>query len=701
MKVSYTNFSGGETSPSLATRYDLSKFRTSCRHLENFLPELHGPLARRTGTRFLEDLGGEAVLIPFEFSADPSQNYALIFQEGRIRIAQKYGFVTDEEGLPVTLDAPYTAAQLYDISFAQSGDIVYLAHNAHPLHKLVRTGHAAWELREVRLMPDISPPQEENIAIEQSSTLGGTYELRYKICSVSEDGRISAPSSATLRNAKHPSDWVVGDYVRLFWPLAEDAVEYNIYRQEAGVYGLIGVAGAEEVVQRALRDGSGEADHAFFRDDRYTADQYDTPPMPDDPFILGNHPGLVSFHQQRLVLASPRLRPQTWHTSRTGSYEDFAKSRPLKDDDALEFTLASGRIDMIQWIASFGDLLIGTAGGEYKAIGADGGAITPKSLNIREQSYWGSMRLRPLVIGNSVLHVQRQGSRVRDLSYSLERDGYAGNDLSVLASHLFDNHIIKQWDYQQSPGSRVFCVRDDGMLLSLTYMREHDIWGWSRITTQGRFRSVCVNAGQMEDDLYAVVEREIGGEPRWYLERFEPRWLDEYGIENAFYVDSGLSYEGETAITEARGLDHLEGCEVSILADGSPLPEQVVRDGKITLRSPAKIIHVGLPYVSSVCPQTPEADTEEGATLGRQRSYGKSRIRLASTVGGSFGPSPEELYEFPFSPREYDEPMPVEAGDRDLNANTGFSPEGRIWIFQDKPLPMTIVALVLEVNFAN
>ena len=65
MRVSYTNFTGGEISAMLSARYDLQKFKSSARHLENFVPELHGALRRRGGTHFLEDLGGQAVLIPF------------------------------------------------------------------------------------------------------------------------------------------------------------------------------------------------------------------------------------------------------------------------------------------------------------------------------------------------------------------------------------------------------------------------------------------------------------------------------------------------------------------------------------------------------------------------------------------------------------------------------------------------------------
>ena len=144
MRVAYTNFTGGEISHSLASRYDLGKFRTSCRHMENMLPNLHGPASKRPGTRFLEDLGGPAVLLPFQFSADPAQNYVLVFQEGKIRVAQSGGFVRYDEaavaareaeqgevplpqqvvGDPVTMDAPYLFDQLYDLSFAQSGDLV-------------------------------------------------------------------------------------------------------------------------------------------------------------------------------------------------------------------------------------------------------------------------------------------------------------------------------------------------------------------------------------------------------------------------------------------------------------------------------------------------------------------------------------------------------------------------------------------------
>lgn len=688
MQFAYKNFTGGEINPNLSTRYDLAKFGSSLRHLENFLPELHGPLTRRMGSYFLEELSGPAILLPFEFSADPSQNYVIVLQEGKINIAQRNGFVLAElpEGseqttrLPLELEAPYLQSQLYDISFAQSGDIVYLAHPAHALRKLCRYSHSNWQLEVVSFLPSI--PKPSDVAVVFSSK--GTYPLRYKVVAVNNKGEVSEATLCSTAKGKHPSDWVQGDYATVSWAAVSGASTYNIYREEAGSFGLIGVS-----------------ETLSFRDNKYTADTSDTPSEPQDPFADDNYPSVVCFHQQRLVLGAPALQPQTWFASRTGNYEDFSKSRPLKDDDRLEFTIASGRIDRIQWAASFGDLIVGTAGSEYKAIGADQGTITPTSLNMREQSYWGSIKLKPLIIGNSILHVQRQGSRVRDLFYSLERDGYAGNDLSIMASHLFNNYLIRQWDYQQAPGSRVFAIRDDGLMLALTYLKEHDIWGWSRISTTGKFLSVACTAGHMEDDLYTVVEREINGETKWYLERFMPRWDNTlHRIEDAFYVDCGLSYENEDfPIANVGGLEHLEGCEVAILADGSPEPNQIVKNGQITLQRAANIIHIGLPYPSLFCPQTPDADAESGSTLSRVRNYGRCKMSLLGSVCGKYGPARNKLYDLPLLPDHYDSPVQPYSGFLEFMPNCAFTPEGEIWFGQDLPLPFTVAGLLLDVDF--
>ena len=686
MRIALQNFSGGEIAPTLSARYDLARCRNCASCLENMLPGLHGDVARRPGTRFLAELEGPSVLLPFSFSAQPGQNFVLVFGERTLRIADADGLAPGLEAL----STPYAASHLHALSHAQAGDVVYLAHPAYPLHKLTRSDSSqegssqpfAWRLSEVKF--NASLPAPEGLAGVFSGN-GGSYGLRYKVAAVDDKGRQSLPSPAVeIPGARHPSDWVQGNSVSLSWRPAPGAAEYNIYREEAGYYGFIGVAS-----------------QPTFQDQNFEADIADTPREDWTPFANGNHPSVVAFHQQRLLLAATPRSPQAFFMSRSGDFENFQKSRPLQDDDPLEYQIASGTIDGIAWAASFGDLLLGASGGEYKVSGGDANAITPNNVSITAQSHWGSAGLAPIIIGNSILHVQRHGSRVRDLFYSLEKDGYAGNDLSILAPHLFEGHFLRQWAYQQSPGSTIWAVRDDGLLLALSYMKEHDIWGWSRQPTAGRVWSVACVPGEGADLLFMTVEREIGGRKRWFLELLAEVWPEGAPVAEAFFVDSGLTIRSLTPQSTVAGLGHLEGCELAVLADGSPVEGCIVKDGAITLPYPAKVVQAGLPYVAALSPLPLEGETAGGSTLGRLRSCGRSTMRLYRSVGGKYGPTREELHDLPFLPTQWGEPVAPFSGDLDFFPGSTPSSQASLWIVQDRPLPFRLLALMLDVDFAE
>ncbi|MDO5483858.1 MAG: hypothetical protein Q4F27_03020, partial [Desulfovibrionaceae bacterium] len=662
---------------------DLARYRNCVSCMENLLPGLHGDVARRPGTRFLAELDGPAVLLPFSFSAEAGQNFALVLTEQSLRIADVNGLLPGVAPIPT----PYAAADLLDISYAQTGDVVYLAHRAHPLHKLVRSDAPdgagyAWRLQKVALNTSLPAPAAPSVAFHGE---GGSYCLRYRVAAVDADGRMSLASPAGSASAgRHPSDWVQGNSATVSWQAVDGATEYNIYREEAGYFGFVGISRSTS-----------------FSDQNYEADIADTPREDWDPFADGNNPGVVAFHQQRMVLAATPAAPQAFYMSRTGDFENFRKSRPLQDDDPVEYRIASGAIDAITWAAGFGDLLLGTSGGEYKAAGSDGGAITPGSISITAQSHWGSTGLAPIIIGNSILHVQRHGARVRDLFYSLEKDGYAGNDLSILAPHLFEGHSLRQWAYQQTPGSTIWAVRDDGLLLAFTYMKEHDIWGWSRHPTDGRVRSVAALSGQEHDELFLVVERQRGGVSRYFLEILAAHWADGAPVSEAFLVDCGRTVRQSAPAARVDGLDHLEGRSVAVLADGSPVEGCVVRDGAIRLPCPARIVHAGLPYTSALAPLPLESDGPGGSTLGCRRSHGRCTVRLYRTVGGKYGPSREQLYDLPFLPTVWGEAVAPLTGDVECLPGGAQDSAATVWLVQDRPLPFRLTALVLDVDFGE
>lgn len=807
MRIAYKNFNGGEVSPTLVARYDLPKLGTCVLKMQNCIPGLHGDAHNRTGFRFIAELCEYAVLIPFSFNVDAEQNFSLILSAGLLRVSDGNSIMN------ISIPTPYAAQDLIDILWAQVGDIVYLAHRDYPLHKIMRRGYPGayqWSIQQVVLNSSLPAPGMPTVSFERHNDKDDaelSYTLRYKIVSVDADGKESLPSQAGEAAGKHPSDWVTGNQVRISWPKVEGATAYNIYREEAGYYGFIGVADSSQVQPESTTnsvyavsvgglifsktgvglkgrvnsdtegnssisiiesEGSNAFYHAdssqllvrvpiisgtwylvnnvpgsfigdyssynaypgfgssadypegvsgelaavpqfntthtyaqYFIDSNYEADTSDTPKEDWDPFADGNNPSTVSFHQQRMVLGGTKNSPQSFYMSRTGDFENFRKSRPLQDDDPVEYVLASGSIDAIQWTVSFGDLLLGTSGAEYKAAG-DNGPITPKGVTITSQSYWGSSRgIAPLIIGNSVVHVQRHGARVRDLFYSLEKDGYAGNDLSILAPQLFDGHNIMQWAYQQTPGSNIWCVRDDGVLLCLTYLKEHDIYGWSRHVTDGKFISVMTMSGKDSDVVMCVVKRNIGGRESYFLERMSEAFMPTTAIEDAFFVDCGKTITFSEPSDNVSGLEHLEGAVVSVLADGSPVEGLTVSGGRITLPYPARKVQVGLPYTSVLAPLPIEADTKSGSTMGKRRAYGRCVLRVFRTVGGKYGSKEDELYDFPYLPELYGAPCQPFSGDIEFNPNCGQDADTTVFLVQDRPLPFHVVALMCDVDFGE
>lgn len=700
-RIAFRNFTGGEVTPTLCARYDLKKFGTFMQLCRNFLPNLHGDVERRPGTKYIADLGANSILIPFQFNSQPENNYILIFQSGTIKIAQADGM------LVATMSNPYSMSRVYDISFAQVGDVLYLAHPSYALRKITRSGSApyTWAISMVSINQSLPAPARPTATWHRGSGSGNTDNenstLRYVVTAVDSDGVESVASPVGSCKARYPTDWIVGDYCTVSWTAVADASEYNVYRESAGYYGYIGTSSSTS-----------------FEDQNFEPDTAQTPKKNWNPFANGNNPTCVAFHQQRMWLGGGSKNPATIYASRTGDYESFRKSMPLQDDDALEYVIASGSVDDVKWLVSFNSLLIGTAGAEYKCAASEGTAITPSKCNITVQSYWGSKSLQPLVIGQSIMHCQRSGSHVRDLYYTLESDGYAGNDLSVLAPQLVETYGILQWCYQQSPVSTVWAVRSDGCLLALTYMREQNIFGWSRHVTDGKFISVAVINGDEEDVVMAVVQRTVNGAAKYYLERVVPRFKATTAIADAWYVDCGMTVTPTTDENGRRvvcsGLTHLAGKTVSVLADGSPEEHVVGSDGSFELAFPAGKALVGLPYESVMAPLPLETDMDKGgSTVGKRRAYGKCVVRMYRSVGGSYAASrPNDLwdpeawrsldwYELPFLPATWGEACQPYSGDLEISLPSGQDPDTTIWFKQDKPLPMRIVALTADVEFGE
>jgi len=675
------SFTGGEVSPTIEVRDDYAKFASACRKMENFTAQLHGSARFRDGTKFVAELPSSGALKPFVFNTEAEDIYVLVFTDFELRFCQGEGLVEDT-GVVVSIVTPYAAADTERIDYTQLGDKVYLAHAGYAFQELARSSHTSWAISAFSAATAIDAPA--NPTATWSGAAGSTT-IEYVIAAVSDAGEISLASAvASVATGQPSSEWVAGNSTSLAWDVVADADEYYIYKSEAGMFGLIGIASTNAFV-----------------DQNYVPDTADGPQVSASPFATA-YPACVALFQQRLVAGGANSEPRTFHGSQTGFYNNFNHCKPLKDDDAYEHTLASGSVDRITWIMPFGDLLIGTAGAEHLVQGQNGGAVT-SNATAKPQSYWGSAAVKPIVVGNSVIHVQRQGSRVRDLFYSLEKDGYAGNDLSLLANHLFDGHTIVSWAYQQEPDSTIWAVRDDGILLGLTYLKEHDIWGWHVHETEGLFKSVCVVPGDGEDRVYFIVDRTVGGLTKHYLEVMVEKWRGDDGIKNAFFVDCGLTYDG-AATTTISGLDHLIGLGVVALADGTPVYDLTVSvTGTVTLPFAAELVHVGLPYTGVLAPLPFETGETGNTAQAAMRGFGEVIVRLLDTVGGKVGPTEAKADPLRFTPESYDTPIKPFTGDKPIIMAAATGRDLTVYVVQESPLPMTVRAIVanVEINFPD
>ncbi|CAK8741772.1 hypothetical protein SODG_005090 [Sodalis praecaptivus] len=199
----------------------------------------------------------------------------------------------------------------------------------------------------------------------------------------------------------------------------------------------------------------------------------------------------------------------------------------MQDDDSIIYTYAGRQVNEIRHLIDVGSLVVLTSGGEFVATGDQNKVLTPSSFSLNSQGANGCSDIPPIAVANIALFIQEKGSVIRDLAYSFDVDGYQGNDLTILANHLFQKHRIVDWSFCIVPFSCAFCLRDDGKLLVLTYLRDQQVFAWSPQSSDGIYESTCSISEGSEDAVYFVVKRSINGRSVRYIERLASRQFND------------------------------------------------------------------------------------------------------------------------------------------------------------------------------
>ncbi len=602
------------------------------------------------------------------------------------------------DNVPVELQSPFLEADLPNISYVQSADVMYLAlGGAVRPYRLDRFGHSSWSLTQVLFKdgPYLDLNDETTTMTSSAGTGLGVTITASAVTGINDDLGFRATDVGRMLRMKSGSN-----------------------------FGFAQIVGFTDTLN-VTADVLGEALPTGTTTDWRLGEYNDT----------DGWPSAISFIQQRMALASTLKEPQKFWLSVSGDIENFQdsdKEGDTLDDSSIVFRLAAQRVNTILWFAARKKPIIGTQDGNW-TLRSEGAILTPSDIAADFEVTSGCAKVPPVEIRSRLVFAQKQGRKIVEFADVIQSNGLEGFDafdLTLLNDRVLKDGVV-QMAFQQEPDSMIWCVRGDGQLSALTYQPDQDVLGWSRHIIGGSFQganavveSVTTIPGQAasgqfkssaaRDEVWIVVKREINGSTVRTIECMEKIFNgDEDLQEDAFYVDSGLTLDNPLAITgvtkanpgvvtsashglsngddiritrvvgmtelnntsfkvagvttntfelqdtssvnvnttafgtyktggEIRekvsaisGLGHLEGETVQIFADGAVQASKVVSSGAITLDAEASLVHVGLQYDRKFKSLKLSFGSNNGSALGRPKSIADVILVVMETGEGA------------------------------------------------------------------
>lgn len=508
------------------------------------------------------------------------------------------------------IETPFSLADMPQVKFAQSADYMTLVHPSYEVQKLVRTDHDSWALSEDTFAPLIAPPSGVTVTVNTTGSETDRYVVTALDRSTLEESltglnnTTETVSGATQANpvvvtvTSHP--YVNGDEVELngvvgmtelngrrfvvanktthtfqlnqdgvsvngtgytayssggtsartfveitngaastdntiAWTAVTDAGRYSVYKRDNGIYGWLG-----------------DSETTSFTDANIAPDLTISPPQFRNPFFaVGDFPAAVGFHEQRRVMGGANNSPNLNEFSVAGDSSNFAFSTPSQADDAFGARLVSDEVNQIRHYIPGDNLIVLTAGDEWRVYSADETGFQATSVKQKAQTSWGAAHPKPLKINGTILFVQENETTIRTIGYELTADAFVGkDDLTLFVPHLFRSQTIERWAFSRSPSPTAYIVRSDGSLPCFTFDEEQSVLAWGLLETDGEFEDVATirpSAAYPDEFPYFIVKRVLNGRTVRYIERLHNRRFTD--VRDCFFVDCGLSYDPPIALT--------------------------------------------------------------------------------------------------------------------------------------------------------
>lgn len=644
------SFAFGEFSPEIYGRTDLPQYRSAAATLKNVVVQPQGAVTKRPGTKHLATRDYPARLISFQTGANTS--YAVELSDGMIRVLDQDGVQQFSDSTSV----PFATANLWTTKYVQAAQDMIFVDRSYAPHRLNFDG-STWTFSALPIVePGITPGFDVSTANrrpgavtfnDQRIVLGGTDQY---------------PNAIFGSGIQALQLYVDGKYVytkrRTWWEDPDGA----LYDSDSD--GLPDTP-----------NDTTEQDDQLSRRVANPGDYWTGPTSVDSSAPSTSSPDEVTTYgleQKVNFYANPSANAAT--------------------NPYVFQVLDYGYID-IRWLTTSntiqgGILLAGTTDGLYALVGSEqGGGIIPNGIiSARRQSAVGCADIQGVIVNNYLIFPDITKRTLRMAQFNLQQDQFVTPEITIFARHLFDADI-KEIHYQRSPYSILWVILEDGTLLSFSSTPDGGVSAWTR----HEFADLTVESMAVlrkDDEDVPLLWVKDGAD--YYVLQMQPYRASSQ--DEMFFSDQAVRQYNATAFTTVTGLDHLDGEEVVVWADGAAHPPRTVESGSITLNREANTAIVGKAF-------TAEIETlpipEQQAKIKR---VNKIFARFFETLGAEAGEDPEEIVPFRAGDFVMGSQPEVFTGQKEIPYSGGYDFDGTIRIISETPTPFTLLSVETQLE---
>ncbi len=748
------SFNAGEFSPRMEARVDFSKYHNACKRLENFIALPQGGAQRRAGLRFVaevKDSSKKARAIPFEFSVVQ----AYIIEAGALsfRFYKDKGRIEDPPGTPVEIVTPFADTDLAELQFAQTADIMYLVHPDHPVQKLSRTSHISWSIDDVKFVdgPYLEANTDTAKTLTPSLTTGngititavghspfvatdvgrlvrideGANHGYAEIVGFTSATQVTADVKKDFVTATAQSNWRLGAWSGTTgYPSCVAFYEQRLY--------LAGTAnqpqtlwGSKSAVLEDFTPGTADDDPVNYTiaADRVNVIEWLSPGR---QLAVGTAGGewtvQASSLNDPITPSNVQIKRQTTHgcasllPKRVGhavlflqrarrAIREFAFNFEVDGFRASDLTILADHVSRAATVATSGfvDMDYSQAPDSILwCVRADGvlAALTYQRAedvigwarhitgdpNDRNDGAFEGVAVIPGAQEDEVWVVVKRvvgGQTKRYIEFFESRDFENQNDAFFVDSGL----SLSKWNTDMAKtltltGGGPWAV-DEGTSMTAAGFSPFLAGDVGQIWSLGRGRDLVAVEITVFTSASEVVVKFLGAVPASLRAISTNDWLDP-----------------DDKVTVVSGLDHLEGKEVEIIADGAVHPPKTVSGGSITLESAAGKIHAGLKYRSTIETLKVAAGAAAGTAVGQLKRIDGVSLVLVDSIGMKIGPDQAMLDVVPFrsTADPMDAPLPLFTGEKFVSFPGDVDTDTRIVIEQTLPLPLTVLGAAVHLK---